>query len=103
LTIDGNNHHRTSRYNSFLSQDDIYRNNPLSKSLDQHLNLRSSKPKRNIEWNEDNIQINDNDDDYQTADDSKFYRTNHRSEVQHHSRRTMSSDTSIQQDGNSFI
>jgi len=61
-TLDGNNHHRTSRYASINSQDEFNRNNysnSLSKSVDPQVNYRSSKTKRSVEWDEDNIQQNE--------------------------------------------
>lgn len=58
LTADGNHHYRTTRYNSLITHDDIQRNN-LSKSLDQQLNIRSSKTKRSVDWRDDHSQIND--------------------------------------------
>jgi hypothetical protein len=59
---DGNNYYRTARYNSIIGQEDFNRNNyssSLSKSLDQQLNFRSSRPKRSVEWDEHNIQSNE--------------------------------------------
>lgn len=60
--IDSNNHHRTSRYASMPGQDDYARNNfpnSLTKSMDPQLNYRSTKTKRSVEWDEDNIQQNE--------------------------------------------
>jgi len=51
-TMNGNNHHRTSRYNSSIGQEEINRNKT-------QFNTRSSKTKRSIPWNEENIQTND--------------------------------------------
>ena len=63
VTVDGNNHHRTSRYTPMTAtQDEFSRNNysnSLSKPYDSQTNYRSSKPKRSVEWNEDNIQHTD--------------------------------------------
>lgn len=58
-TLDGNNHHRTARYSSLNTQDEYNRNtysNSLSKSIDIQGNYRSSKSKRSVEWDEENIQ-----------------------------------------------
>lgn len=48
-TFDGNNHHRTSRYTSLISQDEYQRNNYS----------KSTKSKRSVEWDEENIQQNE--------------------------------------------
>ena len=63
-TIDDHNHHhhRASRYSSLVSQEDINRNHfsaPLSRSADRHLTSRSSKTKRSVEWDEENLQANE--------------------------------------------
>ncbi|CAF0875413.1 unnamed protein product [Adineta steineri] len=77
-TIDGNNHHRTTRYNSSTAQEEINRNInsiPSSKSFDQPLNFRSSKTKHMTEWNEQNIRNNEDiknyDEHYPTKDNTK--------------------------------
>ena len=60
-TIDGNNHHRTTRYNATIEQESNHRtaySSPLSKSIDP-LNYRPSKSKRSVEWDEQNIQQNE--------------------------------------------
>ncbi|CAF0828367.1 unnamed protein product [Rotaria sordida] len=62
ITIDGNNHHQTSRYPPMTGQEEYQRNNytnSVSKSIDSQLNYRSSKPKRSVEWDEENIQQNE--------------------------------------------
>ncbi|UJR22529.1 hypothetical protein I4U23_025578 [Adineta vaga] len=61
-TIDGNNHHRTTRYNILLGREETNTNInsvPLSKSLDQQLNFRSPRSKRIVDWNVQNHQINE--------------------------------------------
>ena len=61
-TIDGNNHHRTSRYTPLSGQEEFNRtnySNPLSKSIDPQVNYRSAKSKRSVEWDEENIQKNE--------------------------------------------
>jgi hypothetical protein len=61
-TVDGNNHHRTSRYSQPNTQDEFNRSNysnSLSKSIDSQGNYRSSKVKRTVEWDEENIQQNE--------------------------------------------
>ncbi len=61
-TIDGNNHHRTSRYTPLNRQDEFNRHNypnSLSKSADPQGNYHSSKSKRSVEWDEENIQQNE--------------------------------------------
>ncbi|CAF4241674.1 unnamed protein product, partial [Rotaria sordida] len=43
-------------------QEEYHRNNytnSVSKSIDPQLNYRSSKPKRSVEWDEENIQQNE--------------------------------------------
>ncbi|CAF4064379.1 unnamed protein product [Rotaria sp. Silwood2] len=60
--IDGNNHHQTSRYPSTIGQEEYHRNNytnSVTKPIDPQLNYRSSKPKRSVEWDEENIQQNE--------------------------------------------
>ncbi|CAF4981513.1 unnamed protein product, partial [Rotaria socialis] len=61
-TIDGNNHHRTTRYGPVVGQEEYHRNSfssATSKSMDPQLNYRSSKTKRSVEWDEENIQQNE--------------------------------------------
>lgn len=61
-TLDGNNHHRTTRYVPLNTQDEFNRNSystSLSKSIDTQGNYRSSKSKRSVEWDEENIQQNE--------------------------------------------
>ncbi|CAF3894975.1 unnamed protein product [Rotaria magnacalcarata] len=61
-TIDGNNHHRTTRYDPMVGQEEYHRNSfssATSKSMDPQLNYRSSKTKRSVEWDEENIQQNE--------------------------------------------
>jgi hypothetical protein len=50
-TINGNNHHRTIRYNSSTGQEEINRNKSKP--------ILSSKTKRAVAWDEDNIQLNE--------------------------------------------
>ncbi|CAF1544321.1 unnamed protein product [Adineta ricciae] len=61
--IEGNNQHRTTRYNALNKRDDIINTNitsiPLSKSFDQPLHFRSSKSKRIADWNEQLHSTND--------------------------------------------
>jgi hypothetical protein len=55
-------HHRTSRYSQPNTQDEFNRSNysnSLSKSIDSQGNYRSSKVKRTVEWDEENIQQNE--------------------------------------------
>jgi hypothetical protein len=62
ITIDGNNHHRTTRYNPMITQEEFHRSsysNPLTKSADSQTNYRSTKTKRSVEWDEENIQQNE--------------------------------------------
>jgi hypothetical protein len=62
VTIDGNNHNRATRYPPMATQEEFSRNNysnSLSKTLDPQGNYRSSKTKRSVEWDEDNIQHNE--------------------------------------------
>jgi hypothetical protein len=61
-TLDGNNHHRNARFGPMTTQEEFNRNNystPVSKSIDQQSNYRSSKSKRSVEWDEENIQQNE--------------------------------------------
>ncbi|CAF0998589.1 unnamed protein product [Rotaria sp. Silwood1] len=62
IAIDSNNHHQTSRYPSIIGQEEYHRNNytnSVPKSIDPQINYRSSKPKRSVEWDEENIQQNE--------------------------------------------
>jgi hypothetical protein len=52
--INGNNPQRSIRHNSSIGYDDINRNK--SKSIDP---LRSSKNKRTVAWDEENIHLNE--------------------------------------------
>ena len=61
-TIDGNNHHHTLRYTPMMVQEEFNRNNYNNsppKPIEPQLNYRSSKTKRSVEWNEENIQQNE--------------------------------------------
>ena len=61
-TLEGNNHHRTSRYTPMMAYEELNRNNnsnPLTKSTDSQINYRSTKSKRSVEWDEENLHRND--------------------------------------------
>ena len=61
-TLDGNNHHRTTRYTPLIAQEEFNRSNysnSLTKSIDPQVNYRSTKGKRSVEWDEENIQQNE--------------------------------------------
>jgi hypothetical protein len=62
-TLDGNNHHRTSRYTPMMSQEELNRNiyaNSMTKSIDPQVNnYRSTKSKRSVEWDEENLHQNE--------------------------------------------
>lgn len=58
ITADGNNHHRNTRYNT----QEFHRipfTNSTTTSVDPQSNYRSSKMRRSVEWDEDNIQHNE--------------------------------------------
>jgi len=64
--IDNNNHHHhhhhTSKYGPPPAQEEFNRtnySNSYSKSIDPHGSYRSSKSKRSVEWDEENIQQNE--------------------------------------------
>jgi hypothetical protein len=60
--IDGNNHHRTSRYTPIVVQDEFHRNNyvnTMTRSMEQQHNYRTTKSKRSVEWDEDNLHQNE--------------------------------------------
>lgn len=57
-TLEGNNHHRTSRYTPMMVQEEFNRNNysnTYTKSIDPQINYRSTKSKRSVEWDEENL------------------------------------------------
>jgi hypothetical protein len=55
VAINGSSPHRPIRYNSSIGQDDINRSRP--KPIDQQ--FRSSKSKRGVVWDEENIHSNE--------------------------------------------
>jgi hypothetical protein len=62
IALDGNNHHRTSRYTPMLAQEELNRNNysnSLTKSIDSQVNYRSTKSKRSVEWDDENLHQNE--------------------------------------------
>ena len=61
-TLEGNNHHRTSRYTPVMAQEELNRNNysnSLTKSADSQGLYRSTKTKRSVEWDEENLHRNE--------------------------------------------
>lgn len=61
-TLDGNNHHRTSRYTPMMAYEELNRNNnsnPMTKSTDSQINYRSTRNKRSVEWDEENLHRNE--------------------------------------------
>ncbi|CAF1448141.1 unnamed protein product [Rotaria sp. Silwood1] len=115
-TVDENHHYyRTKKYNTLTGQENFHGNDsiiPLSRSVDQQFNYRSSKIQRAIQWNEENISKNEDiknygDDYHQSTDNTKplssthFYQSNypvHRSMTFNERQRSMNHDMNNQHD-----